>query len=179
MLKNLFLTTILIQIGLAVGNICHDSICIPQNYSKWIKPSSLVEVFMKFPTVQVLEIDDSKSIIELQLYMQYDWLESRIVGPSKFPSKYIPIDKKFKDLLWCPDFFIYDQQKTESQHFIGGERRETLWLRNDNFVALDFDFKSFISCKMRFESYPFDYHDCHLRIGSWSLSDANLQIKME
>ena len=75
MLKNIMLATILIQIGLAVGNICYDSICIPQNYSKSAKPLPFVNVSMTFEEIQVLGIDDSKSIIELYLYMEYTWQE--------------------------------------------------------------------------------------------------------
>ena len=101
-----------------------------------------------------------------------------MIGPLKFPSKYIPIDKKFKHLLWCPNIVLYNQQKIKSHYFIGGGITETNWLSDDNIVALDFKFNTFITCKMRFESYPFDYHVCYLRLSSWSYNDASLHIEM-
>ena len=73
MFKETLVVTFLIQMISANGNICYASICIPQNYSKSIKPTPLVEVSMIFNEIQVLEIDDSKSIIEMYLYMEYEW----------------------------------------------------------------------------------------------------------
>ena len=177
MFREVLFITALVQMLPANGNICYNSICIPQNYSKSVKPSSLVKVSMNFGAIQFLEIDDSKSIIELYLYMEYRWQEPRIIGSTMGP-EYMPLGKEFLDLLWSPDFYFEGQQKVENQFFIrGGVSSESIWLVSDNFVVLDLGLRTFVFCKMRFESYPFDSHECYLRIGSWSHTDANLQIE--
>ena len=174
------LAIILIQIGLAVGNICYNSICIPQNYSKSAKPLPFVNVSMTFEEIQVLGIDDSKSIIELYLYMEYTWQEPRIMDSTKVSAEYITLGKELLDLLWSPDFYFEGQQKIESQfHIRGGANTESIWLGKDNFVSLDLGLRTFVFCKMRFETYPFDSHDCYLTIGSWSHTEETLQIETE
>ena len=175
--NNLLIAIMLFQIESANGKICFDYVCIPQNYSKSTKPLPFVKVFMNFESIQVLEIDDSKSAIELYLYMEYRWQEPRIIGSTMGP-EYMPLGKEFLDLLWSPDFYFEGQQKVENQFFIrGGVSSESIWLVSDNFVVLDLGLRTFVFCKMRFESYPFDSHECYLRIGSWSHTDANLQIE--
>ena len=172
------LANILIQIRLAVGNICYDSDCIPQNYSKSLKPLPFVKVLMTFEEIQVLEVDDSKSIIEMQLNLQYEWYEPRIIIPPNVSTKWIRLEKIFKDLLWWPDFFLHEHQKLESKYLIGGGSTEALWLgTDDNILFLESVFKTFITCKMRFETYPFDSHKCYLRVSSWSYNDASLYIE--
>ena len=179
MFREVLFITALVQMLPANGNICYNSICIPQNYSKSVKPSSLVKVSMNFGAIQFLEIDDSKSIIELYLYMEYRWQEPRLIVSSKSP-EYMPLAKEFLDLLWTPDFYFFGQQKIEIRyHITGGVSTESLWLRKNNFVSLDLGLRPFVACKMRFETYPFDSHDCYLTIGSWSHTEETLQIETE
>ena len=160
-------------------NICYEGICIPENYSKFERPllKQPVEVEMVFSKIQIMEID-VKSILKMYLYMDYEWQDPRILGPKELP-EYIPLNRNFKSLLWRPDFYIEDLHSSERQLYIDSvESTEHLWLGNDSYVALDLGFRCSITCKMRFDSYPFDSHKCYLKIASWSFNTDSITLSV-
>ena len=126
--------------------------------------------------MQISEIEDTKSVIELQLYITYEWKEPQIKTSKNTSSKQIALDRKLKDKLWCPDFFLLDNQKIESKYFIGGGNVQTLFLKSDNILNMDLPIKTSITCKMRFETYPFDSHKCPFRIQSYGYDKTSLHI---
>ena len=180
MVEKLIFFTFFIDTVLSEQNVCYEGICIPENYSKFERPlvKQPVEVEMFFSKIQIMEIDDMKSIIKMYLYMDYEWQDPRILGPKELP-EYIPLNRNFKSLLWRPDFYIEDLHSSERQLYIDSvESTEHLWLGNDSYVALDLGFRCSITCKMRFDSYPFDSHKCYLKIASWSFNTDSITLSV-
>ena len=134
---------------------------------------------MIFSEIQIMEIDDMKSIIRMYLYMDYKWPEPRLAGPEKVLEN-IPLNHHFKRLLWRPDFYIEDLYSSERQFYLDTDQRtEHLWLETNNLLDLDLGFRCAVTCRMRFDSYPFDSHDCFLKIASWTFNLDNLMITVK
>ena len=72
-----------------------------------------------------------------------------------------------------------DQQDTNRQTYIdGGGSTENLWLGSDQYVDLDLGFYCTVTCRMRFDSYPFDSHKCYLKIASWSFNTDSITLSV-
>ena len=176
-----FTINLLFHLINAANDTCYEGICIPNDYSKFERPlqNQVLKVQMIFSEIQIMEIDDMKSIIRMYIYMDYKWPEPRITGPEKVLEN-IPLNHRLKHLLWRPDFYIEDLYSSERQLYLDTDQRtEHLWLEIDNLLDLDLGFRCAVTCRMRFDAYPFDSHDCHLKIASWTFNLDNLLISVK
>ena len=165
----------------AENETCYEGICISNDYSKYERPlqNQVLKVEMIFSEIQIMEIDDMKSIIRMYLYMDYKWPEPRLAGPEKIPEN-VPLNHRLKHLLWRPDFYIEDLYSSERQFYLDTDKpTEHLWLETDNLLDLDLGFQCAVTCRMRFDSYPFDSHECFLKIASWTFNLDNLLISVK
>ena len=107
-----FVTQELIELG--------ENIYLPKNYSYMVAPknessSDPIEVTLRINHLDILEIDDIKYTIKLQMYLGIEWEESRILRiDTKEEKKDISLDMKQLDKLWIPDLDIYNLSKIEN-----------------------------------------------------------------
>ena len=95
---------------------------LPKNYSRTIAPidhdhSDPIEVTLKIDQLDVLEVDDHKFTIKLQMYLGILWNDSRIFHndtSEEVDDKGTNLDLKHLDLLWVPDLDIYNLSKIEN-----------------------------------------------------------------
>ena len=157
----------------ASNDTCYEGICISHEYSRFERP------LQNQSQIQIMEIDDMKSIIRMYLYMDYKWPEPRLAGQEKIPEN-VPLNHRLKHLLWRPDFYIEDLYSSERQFYLDTDKpTEHLWLETDNLLDLDLGFQCAVTCRMRFDSYPFDSHECFLKIASWTFNLDNLLISVK
>ena len=179
-MKLLIFFAFLIDTFLAEENVCYEGICIPANYAKYERPllKQTLKVEMIFSEIQIMEIDDMKNIVKMYLYMWYTWQDPRIIGPKEMPED-VPLNRNFKSLLWRPDFYIDHLHRSERQFYLDfSETIGNLWLSSDSYVTLDLAFHFSITCRMRFDSYPFDSHKCYLKIPSWSYNTDSISVSV-
>ena len=55
--------------------------------------------------LQILKVNDIDNTIDLSFILYLEWIDPRL--NSNHVSKYIPIDKSLKKLLWLPDITIF------------------------------------------------------------------------
>ena len=99
--------------------------CLPENYSRTDAPNEHdhdhekpLEVSLKINHLDVLEVDDIRFTIKLQMYLGIQWDEPRIINVNEASeddvrSKKVNLDLKQLELLWVPDLDIYNLSKVE------------------------------------------------------------------
>ena len=93
---------------------------MPKNYSRTaapVNPSSPIEVILKIDHLDILEIDDIKFTIKLQMYLGILWKEPRIFKNSTIAEddeRGTNLDLKYLDTLWVPDLDIYNLTKIDT-----------------------------------------------------------------
>ena len=97
-----------------------ENIYLPKNYSYMVAPknessSDPIEVTLRINHLDILEIDDIKYTIKLQMYLGIEWEEPRILRiESKEEKQDVSLDMKQLDKLWIPDLDIYNLSKIEN-----------------------------------------------------------------
>ena len=92
---------------------------IHRNYSRDTAPindssKEPIEVTLRINHLDILEIDDIKYTIKLQMYLGIEWNEPRLVlTENRKENKDISLDIKHLDALWVPDLDIYNLSKIE------------------------------------------------------------------
>ena len=95
---------------------------LPNNYSRTRAPvdhgnSKPMEVTLKIDQLDVLEVDDHKFTIKLQMFLGILWNDSRIFRndtSKEFENRETNLDLKYLDVLWVPDLDIYNLSKIEN-----------------------------------------------------------------
>ena len=97
-----------------------ENLYLPKNYSRMAAPKNNesnepIEVTLRITHLDILEVDDIKFTIKLQMYLGIEWEEPRIVElESKSKKTDVPLDIEQLDNLWIPDLDIYNLSKIES-----------------------------------------------------------------
>ena len=162
-----------------------STFCISPGYNRDIGPwgyrhltnISLPWIFtMEFYIYDVQEIDDDKLTMTFDLYFKVKWMEprSQINTSSETWSKeatvidgdehyLIPLENMVD--LWIPAFEIHNLEMYKPQTVL----RETASLRinGTKFLRYIVKVKIVLNCQMAYDSYPFDFHTCFFRVGSF------------
>ena len=97
-----------------------ENIYLPNNYSYMVAPknessSDPIQVTLRINHLDILEIDDIKYTIKLQMYLGIEWEEPRILRIDNEEEKQdVSLDMKQLDKLWIPDLDIYNLSKIEN-----------------------------------------------------------------
>ena len=93
---------------------------LPKNYSRTLAPISNdhhnpLEVDLEISNVDVLEVDDIRFTIKLQMHLGFRWHDYRIIcKDDEYEHDEEPLDLGKLDTLWIPDLDIYNLSKIES-----------------------------------------------------------------
>lgn len=143
-----------------------------KNYDKNMRPSQQVNVVGKIKPKQIVDIDENKQIMTLNLEMELVWRDTRL-GWNK--SQFENIEHVFIPAknLWKPDVYFLNTADT----------RGFFPERDDNFIAVAHDSNCFFTlpiqnlktiCKSTSRNVPFDSINCSLIITSWSHTSDKL-----
>jgi hypothetical protein len=95
---------------------------LPKNYSRTVAPidhipGDPIEVTLKINHLDILEVDDIKFTIKLQMFLGILWNDSRVFKNDttiEDKGKGTNLDLKYLDILWVPDLDIYNLSKIEN-----------------------------------------------------------------
>ena len=100
---------------------CSYAYCLPFGYNKMeapFKDLEPLEIDIQVDVLQIHEIDDIAFTVSLSLNLIVSWRDFRITGPTPDdPQEIIPIDVRFVQNLWLPDFYIYDMKEIVPKKF--------------------------------------------------------------
>ena len=155
----------------------------PQN------PYGLTNVDVDLHLAQILEIDETKNKITIQLEQNMEWDDSRIKANFSAmqniidDSSYTPLSVRAVEKIWHPylDIFTQDLQDWKSLYdplwFQHAGITKCPWYRDcklaPNTTTMYAATKSRVTvfCKFDFSSYPFDKQKCKFRRGFVATSD--------
>lgn len=131
--------------------------------------------------VYVLEVDEMKNQITIEILQYMDWKEPRIkanFSAAHNKNKIKILSKNFKR-IWHPDLDIYTKRLKEWQSLYDPLLYREMYIRNEKnkttvkLSALK-EWKAKVSCKFDFSTFPFDTQICaFLQFGS----SSELQLK--
>ena len=80
---------------------------------------------------------------------------------------FVPISLDNLETLWTPELNIYGLDSYESEKFIE-KPMASLKLNREKTLSYNQHYVMTLYCKMDFDQYPFDYHSCEFRAGSYA-----------
>ena len=89
-----FVSIFMILNGLGnAEEICSEEICIPANYSKSIMPKkdNVNEIVLILTDIQIIDVNDFKSTITMNLKMSLFWEDPRITPSANLTRNWEPI----------------------------------------------------------------------------------------
>ena len=105
---------------------CAGPICLPSEYNKMVAPVAgnlpyPVDIWLD--VLQILDIDDFKFTVTLDMYLSVIWQEDRLFKNSDNNSindlPHPPLDLNLIDELWTPDIFIRNLKSFKVNSVIG------------------------------------------------------------
>ena len=169
---------------------CFGHICLQPGYSPDNIPpnkdNSPLKVDMDFK-ISPLSVDCDHNIVGLSIILRQTWFDNRIYSkeddgkfswlPTRMgrnPETGIPQE------VWMPNLFFYSMTKMEIQ--TNFREQSLLWLfqddAGDRFLNYESQFDLYVKCEMKYGQYPFDEHECFVRISSIDLNASKLYFNM-
>ena len=157
--------------------------CIPDEYDKEIEPwkyRSLTNSTLpwnyhfKFHIYDIQEVDDQKQTISLNMYFRIKWMEPRLVinddavdwNDLELNSQNeINVAPEFLKYLWYPDLEILGVEAFSTTNIL--KKMASLQIYKDRSIKFNSRVDTRISCRMTFDRFPFDLHDCPFQISSY------------
>ena len=117
---------------------------LPKNYSRTVAPidyilNNPIEVTLKIDHLDILEVDDHKFTIKLQMYLGILWNDPRIFKKNttiEDEERGTNLDLKYLDILWVPDLDIYNLSKIENFRVIRNLAGKIQFTLRDYLVEL-------------------------------------------
>ena len=157
--------------------------CIPDEYDREIEPwkyrtltnSTLPwNYHFKFHIYDIQEVDDKKQTISLNMYFRIKWMEPRLVINDE-ASDWNELESNSENgmnvapellkYLWYPDLEILGVEAFSTTNIL--KKMASLQIYKDRSIKFNARVDTRISCRMTFDRFPFDFHDCPFQISSY------------
>ena len=162
-----------------------SAFCIPPKYNRDIGPWQFRHLTnmtvpwmftMEFDILDVQEIGDEKLTITFDVYFKIKWIEPRSqinVSSDTWRNESMMIDgeeyylipRENMDDLWTPALEMYRLELYQPQKV--HKEAANLRINREKGIRYIVKEKIVLSCKMKFDYYPFDNHTCFHRVGSF------------
>ena len=159
--------------------------CVPLDYSNRKEPWRYKDIIsppaefpwyyhFKFTIFDVEEVNDKDQTVRLSMYFNVRWLEPRIVINESAvdwnDTKYglpgsVNVAPEILKNFWNPDIELYRLDDFRSQSIL--KAMSSLSVKKSRYVEYESRVDIQISCRMDFDRYPLDSHECPFRIGSY------------
>ena len=174
------------------GDICFKEGFVPEQ-DRDIPPATGNDVLpivinIKFEITSVSSVDSDLNIVSLGLRLQQKWIDNRIFPKHKLQKgELLPIPMRWgrnpetglSEKIWLPNIWIYSMIQMEVQRNF--QEQSLIWIsQEDGNNMINYDATIFlrIKCPMKYWRYPFDEHQCDVRISSADLNMAILKFNM-
>ena len=162
---------------------CNDNrYSLGEDYRKQDLPPSngLVQIESVINLRNILDVDDKKQKISVEITLRLYWNDSRIEPVQKYLSgsdssgRYIPLAPSSGECFWMPDVFI-DQAitlRTPTYYTKPASLRiyQSRMLRYSKRINFD------VACNMKFHRFPVDHQYCIIRFESFDFTQNQLKI---
>lgn len=157
--------------------------CIPADFDKEIEPwkyrhikntSMPWKYNFTFNIVDIKEVNDKRQTVKIMMYFRIRWIEPRLEinenSPAwSVPAAGVPYSTDILEHLWYPDLEINGMERFEANDIL--KPMASVIIYQTNIIKYNGLVDITISCKMNFDRYPLDSHECPFRIGSFYGTD--------
>ncbi|KAK2563553.1 Neuronal acetylcholine receptor subunit alpha-6, partial [Acropora cervicornis] len=166
------------SLGQVKGNEWHLLDLLFANYSKVLRPSSLVNISLNLVVANLVGVDPKKGQIDLRIWLRMFWTDRRLRwNSSQFNVSSLSVN--FDD-LWTPDMVLYSAVGTVRDfgisHEDGLNMKVVIYSNGLVFFSQPTTVQS--ACAMNIAYFPFDDQVCELTIGSWSMDYTLLRVQL-
>ena len=160
-----------------------NNVCLMPDYQSHEPPANhhgktLVDVHWYLEAPQVIEIEEKKNKITIQIAQVFEWEDTRIktnysaISSLQHATSYFKISPNIVEKIWHPylDLITYNIQEKKSVNaplwFYSFGIAKCLWTRNCNLspdmtkLYADTRLTATLFCKFDFYSFPFDTQNC-------------------
>jgi hypothetical protein len=157
--------------------------CIPDEYDQEVEPWKYQALtnstfpwkyHFKFHIFDIQEVDDQKQTISLNMYFRIKWREPRLVINKDVsdweelalgPPNAINVAPEILKYLWYPDLEILGVEKFTTTNIL--KKMASLQIYRDRSIRFNTRVDTRISCRMTFDRFPFDLHNCPFQVSSY------------
>ena len=126
-LRYFYFTTL--ATGSTFGECSYNGVCLPVSYNKHEIPQRPTHVEVVIDILQVTEVNDELSTINILMYLMFWWKDKRLVlrndtkhWESKsgyfYGSGWRHLDAEWFHKLWFPDIFVYEIKGVDFQKYL-------------------------------------------------------------
>jgi hypothetical protein len=155
-----------------------NSICIPQNYSKFDIPNETKTVVnVGIDIKDIPKIDDLDFSVTLNAFFVVRWKDERLVIDQEKilqswkahndVNTWIPVDVSFIKEFWLPDAEILNLKEFKTLDVLS--KLEGLWLNRNSEIMYAVATRITFICPMTFNSFPLDVQVCLFQVKGSSL----------
>ena len=155
-----------------------NSICIPQNYSKFDIPNETKTVVnVGIDIKDIPKIDDLDFSVTLNAFFVVRWKDERLVIDQEKilqswkahndVNTWIPVDVSFIKEFWLPDAEILNLKEFKTLDVLS--KLEGLWLNRNSEIMYAVATRITFICPMTFNSFPLDVQVCLFQVNGSSL----------
>ena len=175
---------------------CFNDVCLQPGYSSDVAPSppenqSLIIVKLEYALDNILSVDHDHNILGITLSLRQSWVDNRVFARDKSmlensgwlaaptrmgrnPETGIP------EHIWMPKFYIY--WLFEMVIKTNFQQQTLIWISKDReentIINYDSHFDLYLKCPMKYNNYPFDEHECSVKLSSADLKADKLRFDM-
>lgn len=163
-----------------------NSICIPDNYSKFDLPNETqTTVSVGIDIKDIPKIDDKDFSVTLNAFFVVRWTDTRLVidqerideilGPEAELAdepEWIPVDVSFIKEFWLPDAEILNLKEFKTLDVLS--KLEGLWLNKNSEIMYAVATRITFICPMTFNSFPLDVQVCLFQVGSFNYDNTKM-----
>jgi hypothetical protein len=149
------------------------NVCLMPDYASNELPMDLessTNVSLYLLSAHVIEVDESKNTLTVELLQYMEWSEPRIRAnfSSSIKQNKIKLSTKSVNKIWHPDLDVYTKDLKEWKSLYDPMLYQDIYLSNglsDDSIKLSAlkSWKATIVCKFDFSFFPFDIQNCAFR----------------
>ena len=153
--------------------------CLPKTYNMEKPPFVVTDTHrlnlaFRFDIREISKIDDRGQYLSIPMYFSVAWLENRLwINQSATawdetvtgPQNEVTEDINMMEEIWIPDLEIYGLEDFGSKKVL--KEMSGLRIKKDKTIEYNARVTITVSCRMEFDNYPFDTHDCFFQVGSY------------
>ena len=176
---------------------CEGNLCFKKGYDfeqeRDIPPSSgnngspiVVNIGFKIDTI--FSVDSDHNTVGLGMTLRQSWIDSRVFPKHKLEKDgWLPIPSRLgrnpetglSEKIWLPNLYIYSMVEMEVKSNF--QDQTLMWVtqkENKTYINYDAAIVLYIKCPMKYRRYPFDEHECAVKIASADLSLSKLRFNL-
>ena len=164
-----------------------NSICIPENYSRFDIPNETNTVVnVGIDIKDIPKIDDNDFSVTLNAFFVVRWKDERLVIDQekilqnmkfqKDVNTWIPVDVSFIKKFWLPDAEILNLKEFKTLDVLS--KLEGLWLKRNFEIMYAVATRITFICPMNFNSFPLDVQICLFQVKGSTLCISGIHVQI-